>query len=70
MTESRDTSRARGGMIIYGYTSHFAEGFDQTNPAEVSEYLASLLREENTGSYIGPYGQAPLGGEHAIENYT
>jgi len=60
VTESRDIARARGGFLIYGYTPRFSEGFDQSDPAQVSGYLSDLLKNDMDGAYIGCYGQAPL----------
>lgn len=60
LSESRDDARARGGFLPYGYTPRFPDGFDQTDPTQVSGYLESLLKEPMDNSYIGPYGQAPL----------
>lgn len=82
LIEPRDDARTRGGEIIYGYTPEFPAGFDQSDPALVSEYLSSLVRDESV-HYIGPYGEAPLydkgsevdGGERSdledeiVENY-
>lgn len=54
VAESRDAVRERGGFAIYGYTPQFPEGFDQSDPTAVSEYLKSLL-ESDEHSYIGPF---------------
>ena len=60
VTEPRDRARERGGFMIYGYTPRFPEGFDQSDPNQVSGYLSGLLQNENDGAYLCPYGQAPL----------
>lgn len=60
LSEPRDIARERGGFMISGYIPRFKEGFDQSNPDQVSDYLSSLLTSEQEGAYISPYGQAPL----------
>lgn len=60
LIEPRDAARAAGGMMINGYVPFFPDGFDQSNPHQVSEYLSDLLQHENEKAYNGPYGQAPL----------
>lgn len=60
VAESRDDARARGGFMINGYTPQFSDGFDQSDPAQVSRYLAGLLQEESPGAYTSCFGQAPL----------
>lgn len=60
VTESRDTARERGGFMINGYVPHFPEGFDQSDPSQVSGYLSGLLREESPGAYTSCYEQATL----------
>ena len=60
VTEPRDRARERGGFVIYGYTPRFPEGFDQSDPNQVSAHLSGLLQNENDGAYLSPYGQAPL----------
>ena len=60
LTEPRDEARARGGSMALGYTPRFPDGFDQSDPSQVSEYLHNLLTDEAEGSYIGPFGQARL----------
>ncbi len=66
VTEPRDKARERGGFMIYGYVPRFPEGFDQTNPEAVSEYLSSLLTEDEV-TYTSPFGPAPLWNEGAVE---
>jgi hypothetical protein len=60
IAEPRDQARARGGFMIYGYTPRFPDGFNQSDPEQVSGYLADLLVEEKPGAYYGCFGQAPL----------
>lgn len=60
VVEPRDIARERGGFVIYGYTPRFPEGFDQSDPNQVSAYLSDLLQNENDGAYLSPYGQASL----------
>jgi len=59
LIESRDEVRKRGGFMLYGYTPKFPEGFDQSDPSAVSEYLSKLLQDEST-RYLGPFGEAAL----------
>ena len=58
--EPRDRARERGGFLIFGYTPKFPEGFNQSDPDAVHQYLDELLVEEKQGAYLGPFGQAPL----------
>ncbi len=60
VVEPRDRSRERGGFIINGYVPSFPDGFDQSDAFQVSNYLSSLLLQENLGAYTSCYGQAPL----------
>lgn len=60
LAESRDVARARGGFLINGYTPRFKEGFDQSDPTQVSAYLHDLLTDEATGAYYGPFMPEPL----------
>ena len=60
VVEPRDRARERGGFIISGYIPRFPEGFNQSDPNEVSAYLSGLLENENDGAYLSPYEQAPL----------
>ena len=60
LAEPRDIARSRGGFQINGYVPRFPEGFDQSDPTQVSEYLDSLLHTEMEDTYTSPYGQAPL----------
>lgn len=57
---SRDETRAKGGFMINGYIPNFPKGFNQSDPAQVSGYLESLLQEERSGAYTSCFGQAPL----------
>ena len=67
LIESRDDVRKRGGYMLYGYTPKFPEGFDQSDPSAVSEYLSELLQDESI-RYQGPFGEAPLYDTHAATN--
>lgn len=58
--EPRDEARTRGGFMIYGYTPRFNEGFDQSDPGQVIDYLKGLLTENHNGAYISCFGQASL----------
>lgn len=60
VTEPRDLAREKGGFIINGYVPRFSEGFDQSDPEAVSEYLSGLLKNEGENLYTSCYGQAPL----------
>lgn len=61
---SRDKKREEGGIMIYGYTPQFKDGFDQSNPNQVLQYLDTLLTEEADGSFYSCYGdEAPLHAE-------
>lgn len=60
ITEPRDIARQRGGMVIFGYTPRFADGFDQTDPQSVSKYLSSLLTDSSDEQYISCYGPTML----------
>lgn len=60
VTEPRDRIREKGGFKVDGYLPRFSEGFDQSDPQQVSVYLSSLLQKENDDAYTGPFGQAPL----------
>ena len=51
----RDKARENGGMIILGYTPQFPEGFDQSNPSDVSAYLHDVMTKEAQGSYYSCY---------------
>ncbi len=59
-SESRDTVRQRGGYMINGYAPNFPEGFDQSDPAAVTEYLRRLLWEDSPGAYTSCFDQPPL----------
>lgn len=60
LAESRDDARKRGGFTLYGYIPQAPfEGFDQSNPVQVGDYLTGLLTDE-TLSYTGTFGPAPL----------
>lgn len=60
VTEPRDIARQRGGFMINGYVPHFSEGFNQSDPEQVSSYLKGLLKDERPNSYTSCFGQAPL----------
>lgn len=60
LAESRDVSRARGGMIAVGYIPKLEEGKSQDNPVDVGEYFDKLLTEENPNLYVGPAGYSTL----------
>ncbi len=60
LAEPRDEARKRGGFMIYGYTPKLPEGFNQSDPEEVSDFLTLLLTEEAEGSYYSSFEQAPL----------
>lgn len=60
LSEPRDLARARGGFLINGFTPRFPEGFDQSDPAEVSGYLHGLLTNEDPHAYYGPYAPSSL----------
>lgn len=57
---SRDEARAKGGFLINGYIPNFPEGFNQSDPDAVSDYLATLVQEERPGAYTSCFGQASL----------
>lgn len=60
ITEPRDEARKRGGFVVNGYIPQFPEGFDQSDPTQVSDYLKNLLQEESSGAYVSCFGQAEL----------
>lgn len=55
-TEPRDEARKNGGMVIFGYTPVFPEGFNQSDPEQVNSYLNKLLTEDAEGSYYSCFG--------------
>lgn len=61
LTEPRDDARKRGGFIINGYIPRLPEGFNQSDPIQVGDYLAGLLTQDtDMPDYIGPYPPTPL----------
>ena len=60
LTTPRDKAREEVGYVVSSYIPRMPEGHDQSNPSDVSEYLSSLLTNEDKNAYISPYGQASL----------
>lgn len=60
LSESRDVSRARGGMIAVGYIPKLKEGQRQDDPEAVKDYFTKLLKEENSSLYVGPAGYSEI----------
>lgn len=71
LAESRDISRARGGLIAVGYVpdlnaksnlegQELKEEQKQDNPEHVKNYFDRLLKEENPSLYVGPAGYSEL----------
>lgn len=58
VVEPRDEARARGSFLIYGYTPVFQEGFDQSDPNQVKDYLHKVLTDESEGAYYSCFGDA------------
>ena len=67
VTDGRDIARsmsyedrqAQGRVYIPGYIPYLPEGTDQSDPQVVTEYLQSLLRNEES-TYIGTFGDTTL----------
>lgn len=59
VTASRDQLREQGGYLIFSYTPRFREGFDQSDPKQVSDYLSGLLHRDGTSDYYSCYSHSP-----------
>ncbi|MES2630874.1 MAG: Fic family protein [Patescibacteria group bacterium] len=61
LTRPRDEARARGEALNSSYMPRLPAGFDRSDPAQVSDYLASLLTDESDmPDYIGPFPPSAL----------
>lgn len=60
VSASREAKHGQGGFMIHGYVPHLPEGFDQSDPEQVSGYLKDLLHQESPDAYTSCFGQAPL----------
>lgn len=55
IAEPRDEVRKRGDRVIFGYTPHFPDGFNQSDPEQVIGYLTDLLKYESPNAFESPF---------------